>query len=342
MFDRSFLRTLICGLAVVLITDWSPGDLSAQTFAPGETIEYKVGSTYPERWERGVIIREIDGGGTRQYLIRQKPNQFFPEGFEIAYNVSDLRKIETESPPKATDGINPSAPLVRGSSTAPTEHAGDSKTGQQAETADAPKLLSKEDILSYAATLFGEGDPFAHPRREELLNQLRDLVKARGTNFQADLEFSNQLMALGAYSTHISFAIASNHGPAPKLSSYYGTFLLRAANRGSRSVTRSGSRVEVTREDSQAESGELTINEDGTYLWKPGRNDAEELWLRGKWREVADSEKPAWEGGPAIWLERAKQGYDCMMRASREPGYEGWIEVGMGVARSPVEYGRPK
>ena len=96
--------------------------------------------------------------------------------------------------------------------------------------------------------------------------------------------------------------------------------------------------------DSQAESGQLTINPDGTYAWQMGRgaDQQQASTLRGNWRWVSAAEMQAWDGGPAIWLLKAKQGFDYMMRADREPGYADWIDVGMGKGRTPVEYGRGK
>lgn len=71
-----------------------------------------------------------------------------------------------------------------------------------------------------------------------------------------------------------------------------------------------------------------------------GRRDPETQWLKGRWREVKPGEGNTWEGGPAIWLMKAKQGYDYMVRVGRDPAWPGWIDVGMGLARTPVEYGR--
>jgi hypothetical protein len=119
-----------------------------------------------------------------------------------------------------------------------------------------------------------------------------------------------------------------------------GTFLLRTANRGSKSTTKEGSRIIITTEDAQYESGKLTINEDGTYVWQVFRGDPPAKWLRGKWREVTADEMHKWEGGPAIWLEKAKQDEDYMVRTCRVPGWLDWIDVGMGKGRTPVEYGR--
>ena len=317
-------------LLTLLVATITPMPLHAQSYQAGQMIEYKVRGAVPEKWEQGVIIRELPGG--KQYLIHEKPSQFFPKGPEVAYAPEELRR------PQPT-GKTPD-PAVKGNPTVPQPPAAD-PTGKDPTPAPAGKgLLSKEEVLAYAKQLFGPGDPFAHPRRDALLAQIRDTIKTRGTNFLTDLAFDNQMGAQGTSSVNINAAINANHGPAPKLEDYIGTFLLRTANRGSKTAKPDGSKILVTTTDSQHESGKLTINKDGTYVWEVLRGDPADKWLRGKWREVKTQELTAWEGGPAIWLEKAKQGQDYMVRMSRVPGWPGWIDVGMNAARTPVEYGR--
>ncbi|MBM3734893.1 MAG: hypothetical protein FJW39_03830 [Acidobacteria bacterium] len=284
----------------------------AQSYKPGEAIEYRTSS---ETWEPGVFVREIPGG--KQVLIRQKPSQFFPEGSERAYAIDEVRR------PGAKPAKPPVMPTVTGTVAPPTGEG----------------LLTREQVVSYAKSLMGP-DPWGNPKRDAILLAIRDYVKERGTSFRYDLAFSNQMSAQGTMSVHINSAVDANHGKPPQPGDYMGVWLLRAANRGSTSVRTQGATTVVTRTDSQAESGRLTIQPGGSYVWEVLRGDPQDKWLRGTWRLAAPGERQPWEGGPALWLEKAKQGYDCMVRMSREPGWENWIEVGMGAARSPVEYGR--
>ena len=55
-------------------------------FASEQAIEYKVGS---DTWERGVFVRLTPSG--KQAIIREKPNQFYPEGFQRAYSLDEIR-----------------------------------------------------------------------------------------------------------------------------------------------------------------------------------------------------------------------------------------------------------
>jgi hypothetical protein len=323
-------RLLACLLLLVAL---SPGRLMAQGFKAGEAIEYKVPGSYPEVWERGSIIRELEGG--KQYIIRQKPSQFFPEGSERAFYPADLRSVKAGATTTPTPPVNPPAPVKT-----PTPPANKPPAPAGAAIPAGQGLLTKAQVIGFAKQIFGEGNAFANPRREALLDQIRDLIKTRGVDFTLENDFRDKMNAQGTYSIHIGSAVEANYGPAPKLEDYYGTFHLRVANRGSKSEKREGSRVIVTTSDSQHESGALTINPDGTYVWKLFRDDPSAKWLKGKWRAMKPEEMHKWEGGPALWLEKAKQGEDYMLRMGRVPGWPGWIDVGMGIGRSPVEYGR--
>jgi hypothetical protein len=203
-------------------------------------------------------------------------------------------------------------------------------------------LLGKEELIAYARRVMGD-QPFADSwRREAALNRIRDTIKARGTDFQYAVgdDFSTRMNAQGTLSVHIGYAVNSNYGPHPRLEDYFGTFHLRAASRGSKSAKTDGSRLIVTTTDAQHESGALTIHRDGSYVWAYLRGDPPAKWKHGRWREVQPDELLPWEGGPALWLLDAKQGSDYMLRMGREPGWPGWIDVGAGKGRTPVEYGR--
>ncbi len=298
----------------------------AQQFRPGDVIEYKAHGTYPPKWERGVFVSELPGG--KQYVIREKPTEFSPQGSQIAYSVDEVRR--PGSAPAPTPATAAPAP-------APNREA--APASPPPPNLPGGGLLTKGEVIAYARQVMGP-NPWNNPRRDSALAQIRDLITRRGVGFVKDDDFRSRMDAQGTNSSHITFAVDSNYGPAPQLNSYLGTWLLRAANRGSRSLSADGRWVTTT--DSQAESGRITIEPAGTYVWEVLRGDPASKWLRGKWRAVAQGEANPWEGGPALWLEKAKQGYDCMMRMDRTPGWTDWINVGMGAARTPVEFGRRK
>jgi hypothetical protein len=322
--NRIRLSKLSLLIAVLLMC--VPAFVSAQTFKTGDVVEYK--RAWGDKWERGVFVRLTPSG--KQAIIREKPNPYFPEGSEAAYDLTDLRKPGAAAPESPKAAIPPlTLPGVPAAKAAPA-----------ANVPAGAGLLSKEEVIAYAKAKIGP-DPWKNPPRDANLADIRDFIRARGTSFTADDDFRIRMDAQSSNSSHIGWAVNENRGPHPAIKDYIGTWLLRASNRGSHSAgTDSAGRATVTTTDSQAESGQLTINADGTYVWKPFRNDPESKWLKGRWRVVAPEEAHTWEGGPAIWLLQAKQGYDYMVRKERDPAWPGWIHVGMGKGRTPVEYGR--
>jgi hypothetical protein len=320
LFGRSRWLYPACGILLLSLAQVA----STETlYRPGDSVEYKVRGSYPEKWAQGLVIREYPGGS--QYLVREAPTRFFPDGPEMAYATSELRRPGSAPAPVVT-------PTATSRPVALENIAIHSGAG----------LLAQEELLALARRLMGD-QPYADSfRREKVLEQIRDTIKARGTDFQYSAigEFANRMYAQGTMSSHIGFAINSNYGPHPRLDDYFGTFHLRAASRGSKSAQSDGSRVIVITTDAQHESGALTINRDGTYLWAYLRGSAPETWKRGRWRAAAPEEMLPWEAGPAIWLLDAKQGSDYMVRMDRQPDWRGWIEVGAGKGRTPVEYGR--
>lgn len=214
--------------------------------------------------------------------------------------------------------------------------------GLKVQGQDGKGLLTQDDILAYSKKMMGD-KPFADSvRREKVLNHIRDWIKSQGTDFQYSAigPFADKMHAQGTHSVHIGYAISANYGTHPKLADYFGTYHLRTANRGNKSVKNIGGKLYTVIQDDQHESGKLTINPDGTYVWEYLRGDAPEKWNKGKWRQAQPEELHLWEGGPAIWLLNAKQGYDYMVRMNREHGWTGWIDVGAGKGRTPIEYGR--
>ncbi len=76
-------------------------------FLAGDKVEYKA-QNYPEKWLVGTFVRELPGG--KQVLIREVPTEFFPEGFERAYALNEVRAPRAGSPPPPA--TSPKAPAA--------------------------------------------------------------------------------------------------------------------------------------------------------------------------------------------------------------------------------------
>jgi hypothetical protein len=195
-------------------------------------------------------------------------------------------------------------------------------------------LLSEADVLAISASVMGS-DPWVQPHREQALNDIRDFIKVIGVNFRPSLAFDNQMGGQSTSDLRISDAIAVNYGPHPELSDYIGTFLLGDFEPGK--VRRETNAEGVTvyyMQDYDVTLGVLEIAADGSFSWDVA-GGKRGLVTVGHWREMRPEEKFAYEGGPAIVLEKAQGGYDYTARVRRQADFERWLEIGIGAARSP-------
>jgi hypothetical protein len=279
---------------------------------PGEEVEYKAVS-WPEAWEKGVCLRELPGG--TQVLIRQKPTQFFPEGSERAYALDDVRPAGQAAPQAAPgQAADPQpAALV---TPAPAPRAGQIRTTGR-EGAAGTGLMSEADVLGFLKQRLGEGDPFMNPRREAVLQELREEVMRRGVSFrkQAIGPFADELGKYGALS-NVTGPLNDNFGPPAKQAELMGKWELAKVG-GTTMVTRGGDLYQ--RQEYAGLAGSITIDPGGTYVW-----DSPSGMLRGNWRaatpeEMAKSDK----GGEGVVLLAAKDGADWLVHKRTEEGPEG-------------------
>jgi len=84
-----------------------------------------------------------------------------------------------------------------------------------------------------------------------------------------------------------------------------------------------------------ANVGTLTLNANGTYIWKAGVKDS----TSGKWRKATSKEMTS-EGGDGIVLLKAKSGYDWLVTKDRRTKLKGeWINISELGTRQINEYG---
>jgi hypothetical protein len=187
----------------ILLLGLTQGAIADALYRPGDSVEYKVRGSFPAQWAQGRVIREYPGGS--QYLIREAPNLYFPEGSEVAYATSELRR---PGPMVAPSNVH-TAPRPETTTSTPV-------TLEKATIPMATGLLGKEELLAYARRLMGDQPYDDSSRRDKVLGQIRDTIKARGTDFQYSAidEFSNRMHAQGTMSSHIGFAINSKIGRA--------------------------------------------------------------------------------------------------------------------------------
>ncbi len=265
---------------------------------PGEPVEYRAQS-WPEKWEVGTCVKELPGG--KQVLVREKPSQFYPEGFERAYALADVRPARTvpEEPPRNDNRAKPD----RADEAKPLDEPNDNGP------ANAPggPAMSQQDILSFLKQRLGDGDPFMNPKREQVLQQLREDILKRGVNFHyvSIGDFVNQLGKFGALS-NVTAALNENFGAPAKRNELFGKWLFsKVGAPGNPMYAKSG--------------GALTISANGTYVWDTGSGI-----VRGSWRNATAEEMGGVDkGGEGIVLLKGKGGWDWIAARRDEEGPAG-------------------
>ena len=196
----------------------------AQSFKPGDKIEYKA-QNFPEKWEAGTFVRDVPGG--RQVVIREAPSQFYPEGFQRAYTLNEVRAAGSAAPAPAPNP--PQQAQVAPARPAATPQAGRPPRADPAPAIEpAPQaatgggLMSEQDILGVLNQL--GSNPWG-PNRAQVISELARQVKARGVNFHfsSSTPFYQQIAKYGATS-EITFPLGDNFGPPPARSSMLGAW----------------------------------------------------------------------------------------------------------------------
>ena len=317
----SFRRASAAFALLVLASLFGPELVVAQAYQPGQQVEYKA-QNWPEKWEIGVFVRDLPGG--TQMVIREKPTQFFPEGFERAYALAEVR----EAPPPELAQAQAQAPAPRPAPKAVPAPAGGARLAPQtprpaagggggAGVGAGVGLMSQQDVLGFLKQRLGDGDPFMNPKREAVLQSLREEVMRRGVDFHSHAigDFANQIGRYGALS-NVTYALSSNFGPPAVQNELMGTWRLMKVG-ATTSVTRGGNLYQ--RQEYAGLAGSLALNAGGTYQWHSPSG-----LLRGNWRpataeEMAKSDK----GGDGVVLLSAKSGADWLVHKRTEEGPEG-------------------
>ncbi len=313
LFTRA-ICLILAGLAALSGT----GMANAQTYQPGEQIEYKA-QNWPEKWDKGIYVRDTPGG--TQVIIREAPSQFFPEGFQRAYSLSDVRPVTQAAAPQGQpDQAQAPAPPPARPRAAPLARARPVAAPDQVPDGGGVGgngLMSQQDVLSFLRERLDDGDPFMNSRREAVLQALRAEVLRRGVDFHnhAIGDFANQIGKFGALS-NVTAALDNNFGPPATLGQLMGNWRLIKVG-ATTSVTRGGNLYQ--RQEYAGLAGSLNIGAGGDYVWNSPSGV-----LRGRWRiatpeEMAKSDK----GGEGVVLLAAKSGWDWLVFRRTEEGPEG-------------------
>lgn len=288
--------------------------------------QYKVGDKIEYldygKWETGGTYVGATPGN-KQPLIRKKPNEFYPDGSQTAWEWDKIRPAPAA--PKDRPPVDPIEPKDPPGKDKPIDNGGDKGDGCAA-------ILTEADVLGYLQKNLGN-DPFRDSiKKERTEKALAKMVRDCGVNFryQTLSPFADKLSKYGAISTTI-FPLLANFGPPTKQAWYIGTWLNNQQSEDAWLIIAS-------------KTGFLTIAADGTYIWKLYANDPPAKYVKGRWRPATDEEMAvSYQGGAGVVLLGAKQGYDWIVRQDRETPLKGrWIVIANINSRSQREYGFQK
>jgi hypothetical protein len=299
--EFSFYATVLVACLFFLLAPIESVATGQTTYKPGQRIEYKT-QTYPnEKWEVGTVESMTPSG--KQVIIREKPNQFYPTGNTKAYSLDEVRPLGAR--PLNQREEEPRRDALKSGGNTVGEVAG---------------LMSQDEILSFLRDRMGD-KPFSveSSQREQIFTSLAQMIMRRGVNFryQSLGEFSNALGRFGAPSTVI-FPIQGNYGPPPEQRWLMGSW--------DTTVVSVGRRVIIG-----ANAGALTINANGSYVWKLYPRDPSAKYVRGTWRKASVTEMqaaPSYRGGDGIVLLNGKSGLDWIVTKDRVTTLPGeWVDI---------------
>lgn len=157
--------------------------------------------------------------------------------------------------------------------------------------------MSQQEVLSFLRARLGGGDPFMNPKREAVLQALRQEVLQRGVNFRyhAIGQFADELGKFGA-GTGVTAPLFENFGPPAKLEWLYGTW----------DTIKLGS---PRRNTMFGKAGFIQISPNGTYEWSSPSGVFKGQWRKATAEEMAKSDK----AGEGIVLLKAKSAADWIV-----------------------------
>lgn len=305
----------------------------ADKYKPGDKIEY-LESPAKGLWEPGVYVDATPGG--KQPIIRMKPNEFYKDGAQTAYDWERIRPLTAKAATKAPVEVPVKAgPAIGTLPTPAPKPVVPEPVKTTAPTMPAGTMMTKEEVLNFLQTRLGN-EPFSHPQREQIKKELAELIKTRGVNFRYETlsDFSNQLGKYGA-SSEITFLLQANYGLPTKQAWIIGKWSLSKIGA---TVDRDGKDGYIYRqtEIGVKDVGSVIITADGKYTWNI---DVPRGVAQGTWRKSTPAEMP-YQGGDAIVLLKAKGGLDWIVHQDRVTELKGdWVNITQLDARQIREGG---
>jgi hypothetical protein len=275
-----YIAAALCAATVFVIS----ASAQKKTFRAGEQIECKTSYSKDEWGPCTFVEQSYDG---TQPVIKDA------QGFQKALPNWDW--VRSAAP----------APVVT-----PAADNDDDEPNIAAPQGEG--LMSQADIINFLKTSLGP-DPFASPRQSAVKTQLAEEIKRRGLSFHFDplSPFFNQASKYTGMDSELTGPLHDNYGPPTAQSWLMGSWRLDVVG----ATTLYEKNGDLYRKEASAAGniGRLTINPDGSYLWKA---NAPVATFRGRWRKATPAEMMS-QGGEGIVLLNAKNGWNWIVTQLR-------------------------
>ncbi|MBC8012079.1 MAG: hypothetical protein H7067_18500 [Burkholderiales bacterium] len=181
--------------------------------------------------------------------------------------------------------------------------------GKPAQIASDGNLMTQAEILDFLSERMGT-EPFKNPQRVQILQELVEIIRQRGLGFRDELrsDFRRQALKFSS-SPELSAALHENYGAPTKQSWLMGTWTLGKTSAAVDFVVKD----ELWRQNEVSVNnvGILTLDPNGTYVWKIHKET-----LNGAWRKATDAEMRT-QGGDGVVLLKGKATWDWIVMQNR-------------------------
>jgi hypothetical protein len=281
-------------------------------YRPGQAILYLEGTT--GEWKKGTYVGQTADG--TQPIIRETPNQFFKDGFERATSWDRIKKAGA-----AND--NPAATPAMQQQPQPNHTAPAPNNPNNAAAVPGGKPMTQDEVLTFLSARLGD-NPFADSQKlQQTKLELGGLIKKRGTDFRFDAvsPFANALGKFGMTSD-VTGPLNKNFGEPNTQDFLFGTWATTKTGLPVNFVE--GGRLYTWTEAAAINTGTVTINRDGSYLWKTGTVQGD---IAGQWRPATATDMLD-SGGAGVVLKNAKNGTEWVVYKYREwDTQDEWISI---------------
>ncbi len=286
-----------------------PVDTAKAQFTPGMQVSYPGGV--------GTVEYVTPSG--KQVIVREAPNQYYPQGNTRAYNLDELKA--GGAPAAAQPALTPQLPAIPQAQPAVADvphfpvpavqpaanqaAANKVQAPNNARPAMAPgpagPVMTADDVINLFAAKIGDPKQLSWPQNEQIYGEVAKIIRDRGVDFRFDSAPQKVIDAVNHYQvfSNVTHAIRQNFGPPATKEYFKGAWDMSQIG-GETRVRQFQPNYDLVTSEHGAKAGDLVIDGNGHYTW----NGISGRYIDATPEEMAQSDK----GGAGIVLLDAKMG----------------------------------